>query len=99
MDNETFTICPVCRKPITEEEPDVVRAFEIVRTRSFRVGDEEHEGLGAFVPRGLLAACRTWLSTHELVGHLGAANARPRPARYPLASAFNFLTLTSSQPS
>lgn len=47
MSDEPYTICPVCRQPITEDEPGVIRACEVVRTSSFQVGDEAHEGIGA----------------------------------------------------
>ena len=36
-----------CREELNPEDPDVVHAFEVVRTEAFGVGVEEHEGRSA----------------------------------------------------
>lgn len=51
MSDGAYTLCPVCREQISEDEPGIVPAYEVVRTETFG-GVEEAEGLGALFHAG-----------------------------------------------
>lgn len=44
-DDGPYAICDGCRERVSPDDPSLVKAAKVVRTASFQVGIEEHEGL------------------------------------------------------